>query len=129
MSADDLWFPVFVVCLMFAWMIFQQTIISEQLREGNMALVDDLQLVKTQLEKAKDEIVARIGGLEDALASAGEQSADVTAAVADLKAVAQGLDDVVADVPAAVEVEEEVPAEVPAEEVPAEVPVEEAPAE
>lgn len=94
-----------------------------------MALADDLLLVKEQLEKAKSEIVARIGGLEDALASAGEQSAEVTAAVADLKSVAQGLDDVVADVPAEIPAEE-VPAEVPVEEAPVEeVPVEEAPAE
>lgn len=86
-----------------------------------MALLDDLQLVKDQLGKAKDEIVARISGLEDALASAGEQSADVTAAVADLKAVAQGLDDVVADVPVPAEPETPVEEEAPAnEEAPAE---------
>lgn len=88
-----------------------------------MTLADDLKLVKEQLEKAKAEIVTRISGLEDALFSSGEQSAEVTAAVADLKSVAQGLDDVVADVPV-----ENIPAEeaAPVEE---EAPVEESPVE
>lgn len=80
-----------------------------------MTLADDLKLVKEQLEKAKGEIVTRIAGLEDALAASGDQSVEVAAAVADLKSVAQGLDDVVADVQV-----ENLPAEeevAPAEEV------------
>lgn len=112
-----------------------------------MELVDELKSVKDQLEKAKSEIVVKVGDLEAAVAASGTPSVEVTNAVAELKAVAQGLDDVVADVTEA-EVVAEAPAEAPAEvvaeapaevvsdvaevpvEAPAEVPVEaEAPAE
>jgi hypothetical protein len=74
-------------------------------KDSLMALADDLQEIKAQLDKAKDEIVSKIGDLEIALASAGEQSADVQDAVGALKGVAQALDDVVPD-----------PVEAPAEE-------------
>lgn len=62
-----------------------------------MGLVDDLNAIKAQLDKAKSEIVSKIGDLEIAVASAGEPSAEVVAALAAVKEAAQGLDDVVAD--------------------------------
>lgn len=71
-----------------------------------MALADELRSVRDQLSKAKDEIVTKISNLETALAASGAQTQEVTDAVADLKAVSQVLDDVVADAPA-----EEAPAE------------------
>ena len=49
--------------------------------------------VVVQLGKAKDEILAKIAGLE-AAAAAGE---DLTASLAELSAAAQALDDVVPD--------------------------------
>lgn len=64
-----------------------------------MSLSEDLTAVADQLEKAKDEIVGRISDLESALASAGEQPAEVLNAVQALKEVAQGLDDLVEDGP------------------------------
>lgn len=62
-----------------------------------MGLVDDLNAVKDQLGKAKVEIVSKIGDLEIAVATAGQPSAEVAAAVASLKEAAQALDDVVPD--------------------------------
>ena len=66
-----------------------------------MSLSEDLTAVADQLEKAKDEIAGRIGDLESALLQAGEQPAEVLNAVAALKEVAQGLDDLVEDGPMA----------------------------
>jgi hypothetical protein len=56
-----------------------------------------IQGIGTQLTKAKDEIVAKIAELTAALANANISPA-AEAALADLKAQAQALDDVVADV-------------------------------
>lgn len=58
---------------------------------ANAELIAD---VVAQLGKAKSEIVAKIGGLEAAVAS-GE---DLSGPLAELVAAAQGLDDVVPDV-------------------------------
>jgi len=71
-----------------------------------MGLVDDLKAVGDQLAKAKGEIVGKLDSLESALANAGTDSAEVTAAVAALKDAAQGLDDVVADAIAPAPVED-----------------------
>jgi molecular chaperone GrpE (heat shock protein) len=68
-----------------------------RLKELLMALADDLQAIKDQLDKASAEITGKIDALEAALASAGEQPEAVTEAVASLKLVAQSLDDVVPD--------------------------------
>lgn len=57
---------------------------------ANAELIAD---VVAQLGKAKSEIVAKIGGLEAAVAS-GE---DLSGPLAELVAAAQGLDDVVPD--------------------------------
>lgn len=63
----------------------------EVCRMANAELIAD---VVAQLGKAKAEIVAKIGGLEAAVAS-GE---DLSGPLAELVAAAQGLDDVVPDV-------------------------------
>ena len=54
--------------------------------------------VKDELLKAKTEILDKIAALEAATSDA-ELSADAVAALTDLKSAAQGLDDVVPDVP------------------------------
>lgn len=53
---------------------------------------------KVQLAKAAGEITAKIEALEAQLANAGGTTPEVDAAVADLKAVAQQLDDINPDV-------------------------------
>jgi hypothetical protein len=55
-----------------------------------------IQAVGTQLQKAQAEIVQKITDLEAALANAN-LSPEAEAALADLKAKAQGLDDIVPD--------------------------------
>lgn len=89
-------FAIILIAVLLIVQIWQQF----KLKESIMSLADDLAGVKDQLTKASTEITGKIADLEDALANAGEPSAEVTAAVADLKAVAQGLDDIVPDVPA-----------------------------
>jgi hypothetical protein len=111
---------------MFGLLNWKLDIMRGRMQEDHMELVDELKSVKDQLEKAKSEIVVKVGDLEAAVVASGTPSVEVTNAVAELKAVAQGLDDVVADVVADV-AEAEVVAEAPAE-APAEV-VAEAPAE
>lgn len=46
-----------------------------------------------QATKAKEEIVAKIAALEDAIANGGATTPEVDAALADLKGVVQTLDD------------------------------------
>lgn len=60
-------------------------------------LAQSLADVSTQVDKAKAEIVAKIGDLETALANAGNTSPEVDAALAALKASVQGVDDIVPD--------------------------------
>lgn len=74
---------------------------------------DAIAAVVAQLDKAHAEVTARITALEEAV-NAGE---DLSAPLAALKAAAQGLDDVVADVPPV----EEPPVEEPPVEDPEEV--------
>lgn len=83
---------VLVACL-----VLEQTCRLGQLKEAIVSLADDLNAVRDQLSKAKGEIVAKIGGLETALASAGDPDPAVAAAVEALKSAAQELDDVVPD--------------------------------
>lgn len=64
------------------------------LDELKQALID----TKAQLVKAAGEITAKIEALEAQLANAGGTTPEVDAAVADLKAVAQQLDDINPDV-------------------------------
>jgi hypothetical protein len=112
-------------------MNWQLNTVQQKMQEDHMAIADELKSIKDQLEKAKSEIVVKISDLEAAVAAAGEPSAEVMNALADVKALAKGLDDLVVDAPVedapvAVEAPAEVPAEVPAEELPAEVEGEEA---
>lgn len=65
------------------------------------AVANALAGVKDQLAKAQAEILAKIADLEAQLADAGKLDAADEAALADLKAAAQGLDDVVPDAPTA----------------------------
>ena len=53
----------------------------------------ELAAIKDQLTKASGEIVAKFDALAAALAAAGSTTPEVDAAMADLKAVAQALDD------------------------------------
>ena len=76
-----------------------------------MALADDLHSIEDQLNKAKTEVTGKIEALEGALANSGEQTQEVADAVAALKAVSQGLDDVVVDAAPAEAVVVEAPAE------------------
>lgn len=73
-------------------------------------LSDALVAVVAQLGKARGEIVGKIEDLTAALEAAQVEDPDVTQAVSDLKAAAQGLDDLVPDAPV-----EEPPVETPAE--------------
>lgn len=66
-----------------------------------MSVVESLGAIKAQLVKARTEIVGKIADLEAALAASGEPSAEVTAALDEIRGIAQSLDDVVADAPVA----------------------------
>ena len=57
-----------------------------------------LKSLTTQLGKANDEIQAKIKALQDAVTN-GEVSPEIAAAVADLTAAGQKLDDIVPDAP------------------------------
>ena len=89
----------FVSFLCFIWL---------RVEVGRLSNVNAIAAVVEQLGKAKDEILAKVAGLEVA-AAAGE---DLSASLAELAAAAQALDDVVPD---AVVVEE-----VPVEDAPVE---------
>ena len=77
--------------MVLSWQVFIWLRI-EVFRLSNSELINN---VVAQLGKAKSEIVAKIGGLEAAVAS-GE---DLSGPLAVLAAAAQGLDDVVPDEP------------------------------
>lgn len=62
-------------------------------------LAADLVALKAQEEKAKAEILAKIATLEDAIVQAANTTPEVDAALADLKASVQGVDDIVPDAP------------------------------
>lgn len=105
-----------------------------------MSVSEELAGIKLQLRKAKIEISAKLAdlnanvvNLEGALATAGTVDPAVTAALEEVKAAAQEIDDIVPDVvdapvePAPVE---DTPVDVPVEDVPVEdVPVEDVPVE
>lgn len=82
--------------MVLSWQVFIWLRI-EVFRLSNSELINN---VVAQLGKAKSEIVAKIGGLEAAVAS-GE---DLSGPLAVLAAAAQGLDDVVPDEVAASDV-------------------------
>ena len=102
-----------------------------------MSVSEELAAIKLQLRKAKIEIGAKLAdlnanvvNLEGALATAGTVDPAVTAALEEVKAAAQEIDDIVPDVvdapvePAPVE---DTPVDVPVEDVPVDVPVEDVP--
>lgn len=102
MSARDLWNSIFppsnALLLAYLVEILKETRTIMTTQEQTAA---DLVAVKEQLVKAAGEIVGKISALEAALAEAGATSPAVVAVVADLKAVAQGLDDLTPDAPPA----------------------------
>lgn len=85
---------ILVIAALLLWEIWQ----SFKIKEFVVALADDLNAVRDQLVKAQAEIVDKVSSLEAALAAAGTEDAAVTEAVASLKDVAQGLDNIVPDV-------------------------------
>lgn len=94
--------PLIVVCAVLYFVLF--VFIWLRIEVNRLSSADAIAGVVAQLGRAKDEILAKIAGLEVA-AAAGE---DLTASLAELAAAAQALDDVVPD------------ALVPAEEAPVE---------
>lgn len=70
-----------------------------QILMNQAELAQALSDLKAQNEKARTEILAKIAALEEALAAAGNTTAEVDAAVADLKASIQTDDDIVPDQP------------------------------
>ncbi len=65
----------------------------DQLMATQAQLAQELRDIKDQNEKARTEILAKIAALEEALANAGNTTAEVDAALADLKASVQADDD------------------------------------
>jgi septation ring formation regulator EzrA len=60
-------------------------------------LAAELVALKTQNDKARAEVLAKLATLEAAIAAAGNTTAEVDAALADLKASVQTDDDIVPD--------------------------------
>lgn len=60
-------------------------------------LAQELANLKTQNDKARAEVLAKIAALEQAIANAGNTTPEVDAALAELKASVQTDDDIVAD--------------------------------
>lgn len=82
----------------FSWLALGQFFILQQIRSDMSELSEKLDGINAQLGKARGEIVGKIGELEEALRNAQIEDPAVTAALDNLSASAQGLDDVVADV-------------------------------
>lgn len=75
-------------------------LLKARIEMNNAELAQGLRDVKTQVIKAKGEVVDKIAALETAVGNAGTVSPEVEAAFADLKTAAQSIDDVVPDGPA-----------------------------
>ncbi len=71
----------------------------DQLMTTQAELAEQLAALAVQAEKARNEIVALIDSLEDALANSGEVSAEVMDAFNAVKARVQATDDIVLDAP------------------------------
>lgn len=71
----------------------------EAIMATNAELAQSLKDISAQLAKASAEIADKIGKLEAAIVAGGGTDAAVDAALADVKAAAQALDDVVPDAP------------------------------
>lgn len=77
------------------------TVKLNKIMASQAELAQQLRDITAQNEKARAEILAKIAALEEALANAGGTTAEVDAAVADLKASVQTDDDIVPDAPTA----------------------------
>jgi hypothetical protein len=73
---------------------------SNSIMASQAQLAQDLRDLKAQNDKAREEILAKIAALEEALANA-PTTPEVDAAFADLKASVQTDDDIVPDAPPA----------------------------
>lgn len=71
----------------------------EKIMATQAELAQQLTDIRNQLQKASGEIQARVAALEAAIAAAGNTSPAVDAALADVKAIAQALDDLNPDAP------------------------------
>lgn len=70
------------------------------IRMDQKQLANELAALKEQTEKSNTEIVDKIAALEQAIVDAGTVSPSVEAALLDLKASVQTVDDIVPDAPA-----------------------------
>lgn len=75
--------------------------LKETIMTSQAQLATQLQDLATQTEKARTEVLTKIGDLEAAIANAGNTTPEVDAALAALKGAVQGVDDIVPDAPAA----------------------------
>lgn len=64
-----------------------------KIMQTQLELAQDLVNIKDQLVKVGAEVLAKVAALEAAVAGSGMTSPEVDAAMLDLKAVAQALDD------------------------------------
>lgn len=67
--------------------------VRKEMKMNMTELLAQLQGLKTQADKAKAEVIAKIAALEEAINNAGTTTPEVDAALTDLKASVQGLDD------------------------------------
>lgn len=74
-------------------MVIRQANQIEDLKMEMTQLAEELRAVKDQLGKATAEITAKVANLESVIAAAGVVNADVEAALSDVKAATQLLDD------------------------------------
>lgn len=77
------------------------TDLKETIMTSQAELATQLQDLAAQTEKARTEVLTKIGDLESAIANAGNTTPEVDAALAALKGAVQGVDDIVPDAPAA----------------------------
>lgn len=84
-----------------AWLLRPVSTTLKRIIMNQTELAQSLRDVKTQADKAKTEIVAKVQTLEDTIAAGGPVSDDVAAALADLRGSVQGLDDLNPDAPQA----------------------------
>jgi len=81
------------------WLLKPVLLALKRITMNQAELAQALADIKTQADKAKDEIVAKVAELEAAIANAGSTSPEVDAALAALKGSVQGLDDLNPDAP------------------------------
>lgn len=75
------------------WLLKPVLLALKRITMNQAELAQALADIKTQADKAKDEIVAKVAELEAAISNAGSTSPEVDAALAALKGSVQGLDD------------------------------------